>query len=478
MGTLFDHLVFWARLSPSAPALQSLKVQLTFLELLRLTRIFAGGLRESGVKPGQVAIVATPNKDIDWIVTLALMHEGVITNSTPDYADVTSGPAHDWVITEAPEPTLAGPRTIRLTGPWIEAAKKGPGAGAPIPYAPDCPARIFMTSGTTGHSKAVALTMNDLISRARSSLALRGPHNAISMMSSGSAGGFNAAAASLIAGQPFFVSQGHALTAECIRRFAIDGIYGSPAQIAGVLRTLDGPGQLPSIKSVRLAGGAVSQTLAGNIARLLAPNIMTLYGSTEAGGMAAHRPGPETAPSVAGFLQPDAQVEIVDAQGKPVEAGVVGSIRVRTPHMARAYWKDPAQSARSFRDGWFYPGDRGQWGANGVLELAGRDSDLLNVGGTKVDPVPLEQFLCDLPGVQDAAVFVVEGAVGAERLTAAIVCTGEMDAVELQRACAARFGYGRTPKAYAQLRAIPRNDTGKIMRARLAEQLAPELKSI
>ncbi|WP_048438541.1 class I adenylate-forming enzyme family protein [Caenimonas sp. SL110] len=478
MANLYDHLVFWARLSPKAPALQSLKIELNFLQLLRLTRRFATGLREAGVKPGHVVIVATPNKDIDWIVTLALMHEGAITNSTPGYEAVGSGLAHDWVVTDAPEPKLDGTKTIRLTNEWIAAAKARRGTVTQRRYESGAsPARIFMTSGTTGHSKAVALTMHDLVARARASLALRGPHNAISVMGLASAGGFNSAAASLIAGQPVYASRSVARTAHCITRFSIEGVYGSPAQIAAVVNALKGPGELPSIKSVRIAGGAVSQALVKNIAERLSPNIMTMYGSTEAGGMAAHRPQADTTPSVAGYLQPDAQVEIVDAEGNAVEAGQEGSIRIRTPHMANGYWKNPKESERSFRGGWFYPGDRGRWGPGRLLELAGRDTDLLNAGGVKVDPVPLEQFLCDVPGVQDAAVFVVEAANGAEQLTAAIVCAGEIDADELRRACTAKFGLGRAPRVYMRANAIPRNEAGKIIRARLGTQFAQELKS-
>ncbi|MES2632701.1 MAG: class I adenylate-forming enzyme family protein [Pseudomonadota bacterium] len=478
MANLYDHLVFWARVSPQSPALQGLKIELTFLQLLRLTRRFAAGLREAGVKPGHIAIVATPNKDIDWIATLALMHEGAITSSTPGYSDIGPGLAHDWVVTDAPQPQLDGPRTIRLTTDWIAAAKQGRGASAQRRYeSAASPARIFMTSGTTGHSKAVALTMYDLVGRARASLALRGPHNAISVMGLASAGGFNSAAASLIAGQPVFVSHKVTRTAECIDRFSIEGLYGSPAQIARIANALTGPGQLPSVKSVRMAGGAVSQALIKTISERLSPNIMTMYGSTEAGGMAAHRPQAGTAPSVAGYLQPDAEVEIVDAEGKAVEAGQDGSIRIRTPYMANGYWQNPQESERSFRGGWFYPGDRGRWGPGRLLELAGRDTDLLNAGGVKVDPVPLEQFLCDLPGIQDAAVFVRESASGTEHLTAAIVCAEEMDSAELKRACVAKFGLGRVPTVYIPAKSIPRNETGKIIRSELRTQFAEQLKS-
>ena len=33
--------------------------------------------------------------------------------------------------------------------------------------------------------------------------------------------------------------------------------------------------------------------------------------------------------------------------------------------MIGAYFRDPAATARHFRDGWFHPGDLGAWTANG-----------------------------------------------------------------------------------------------------------------
>jgi acyl-CoA synthetase (AMP-forming)/AMP-acid ligase II len=180
--------------------------------------------------------------------------------------------------------------------------------------------------------------------------------------------------------------------------------------------------------------------------------------------------------SVAGYPHPEARVEIVNEGHEPLPQGKEGLVRIRTPDMVREYYKNPEATAQSFRDGWFYPGDRGRLMRDGLLVLAGRDSELINRGGVKIDPVSIDQFLGDYQGISDAAVFGLENRMGIEDIGAAIVAAENFDMRALQQALLETFGKARSPSVYFKVQHIPRNEMGKVMRAHMSKRFAAILQ--
>ena len=57
-------------------------------------------------------------------------------------------------------------------------------------------------------------------------------------------------------------------------------------------------------------------------------------------------------------------------------------------------------------DGWFQTGDKvltkGEW-----LQIVGRESEFINVGGEKVNPIMVEEAVCALPGIEDCAAYPI-----------------------------------------------------------------------
>lgn len=78
------------------------------------------------------------------------------------------------------------------------------------------------------------------------------------------------------------------------------------------------------------------------------------YGASEVGSIAlADAEQIEAEHGCVGFVLPDVELELVER----------GRVRVRTPTMIES---------RVAADGWFYPGDRGRFRADGMLVLTGR----------------------------------------------------------------------------------------------------------
>lgn len=116
----------------------------------------------------------------------------------------------------------------------------------------------------------------------------------------------------------------------------------------------------------------------------------------------------------------DVDIRIVDDAGRVLPHGSAGLIEARTPLMVRAYlWNEPATEA-AFVDGWYRTSDVGIMPAPGQLIVLGRADNLLNIGGVKVPPEPLEARIRMLEGVRDAVLLAAPGALGVNDLTVVV----------------------------------------------------------
>jgi acyl-coenzyme A synthetase/AMP-(fatty) acid ligase len=140
---------------------------------------------------------------------------------------------------------------------------------------------------------------------------------------------------------------------------------------------------------------------------------------------------------------------------------------VRSALIASAYLWDEALTARHFSDGWFLMSDLGALLAADKLLVFGRSDDMLNIGGVKTAPYPIEELLRVLPGVADAVVLRVETAAGGGMMCAMIelaqeaVWTDVLSHIsDVMRTLAATF-------MVQQEAEFPRTDTGKVRRSML-----------
>jgi acyl-CoA synthetase (AMP-forming)/AMP-acid ligase II len=120
-------------------------------------------------------------------------------------------------------------------------------------------------------------------------------------------------------------------------------------------------------------------------------------------------------------------VQIVDELDQVQPFDTEGIVRVASSTMANEYFNNPEATAESFKEGWFYPGDRGRLNENGLLFLTGRESEIINRGGTKIDPVTVDEDVLAYPGVEDAAAFGLSRRVGVEEIAIALVAKEDFD---------------------------------------------------
>ena len=175
-----------------------------------------------------------------------------------------------------------------------------------------------------------------------------------------------------------------------------------------------------------------------------------------------------------GAIGADATIEIVDAGDRALPPGEEGIIRVRTAAMCSGY-ENARELGRgaAFRDGWFYPGDRGLVFEDGLLALTGYESETVNVAGISISLTKLENQLANVPAVADLCAVPVS-LKQSDIIAIVAVLDGHTNLTPLRHA-ARNLLPRRCPFRVVAVRRIPRDRAGKVERGLLSKQLATQL---
>jgi benzoate-CoA ligase family protein len=201
--------------------------------------------------------------------------------------------------------------------------------------------------------------------------------------------------------------------------------------------------------------------------------ILDGIGSTEMLHIYCSNTVDDVTPGSSGRPVPGYDVKLVDDDGAVVEGPGMGDLYVRGGSMLREYWNQPAKTADSIRDGWFYSRDRYRRDEDGRYWYQGRADDMFKVSGLWVSPADVEARLIEHPAVLEAA--VVGAQVEGFTKTKAFVATrdpgqgGSRLADELREFCAAGLHRYQVPQLIEFVDTLPKTATGKIERYKLRE---------
>jgi acyl-coenzyme A synthetase/AMP-(fatty) acid ligase len=465
----FEMLETAVSRNPDAVGLISENHQFSFLQMSEISKSLASKFHSEGVKPRQIVSTFLP-PDLDWLTTLAIFHEAAVPVSLWGVGTVTNMNV-SWFIGTNYHNSVPKQQTIILDGAPLKPGLSDKTRRQRTLYArPDKPMRYVMTSGTTGSPKAVTFTGDNIEGRMDhldSYWADERPE--LNFMGLSTTGGFFTALAALKHGYPYMAEV--AVNLSALKRamdYQVKVLAGSPAQIGHALKLIREHNlQLPSLVEVRVAGSLPSQKLVSAIHESLGVPIKSVYGSTEGGGVAMVLLEPGDNTSDVGNLVSGIELEI------ETDAGTSGKIRYRGRGVSSGYLESSSKD-ESFMDGWFYPGDRGHISDNGHVILEGRSDEIMNVGGTKLNPEKVEELAKEYIGVIDAAVCLIERQAGIEEVAISVVGNPGVDLRGLDQMLRTKLPIGH-PTVFTTSRQIPRNRMGKIVRDELKIQVLKDL---
>jgi acetyl-CoA synthetase len=185
-------------------------------------------------------------------------------------------------------------------------------------------------------------------------------------------------------------------------------------------------------------------------------------------------------PGRIGRAVPGHRVEIVDAAGNVLPAGVAGNIAVEGPDpvMFLRYWNNDAATAAKFVGRWLLTGDLGECDAEGHIRFIGRDDDVITSGGYRIGPGEVEDCLLGHPAVRLAAVIGVPDPLRTEIVKAFVVLNDDVEAgdtlvSELQTYVKTRLSAHEYPRQIEFVPSLPMTATGKIIRRELRAVATP-----
>lgn len=255
-------------------------------------------------------------------------------------------------------------------------------------------------------------------------------------------------------------------------------VFGVPThyhRLAGELAA--DPSAAAAVAQARLlvSGSAALSTVdLRDIESLTGHQVRQRYGMTETLIITAARADHAPSPGRVGRPLPGMDVRIDTAR-----PGELGEVQVRGPSLFNCYLNSADATARAYRDGWFRTGDIGLLHADsGELELFGRQgTDLISSGGYRIGAGEIENALLEHPDVSEAAVLGLPDADLGERVVAWVVAAegaprgGRSTAAELVDHVVALLGPHKRPREIRYTDALPRNEMGKVVKARLPEAI-------
>jgi amino acid adenylation domain-containing protein/FkbH-like protein len=510
-----DMFNTWAVSSPRQVAVTQAGKEWSYEELSRSAQHIAGALLGRGLKPGQVVMVCG-EKGFGLIASLLATWLGGGVLLTVDrrlpaarqqaMADV-AGVSYLLYVGESrgQDAWMWGGLRFRaigvdrdtgliISGPAEAPTEPGPEGADSAQWpqlAPDDPAYIFFTSGTTGGPKGVLGCHKGLshflhwqreefgISPQDRSAQLTGLsfdvvlRDILLPLTSG--------ATLCLPGDDADVGAGRTLAWLSAERVTI--LHTVPAVAQAWLLNAPPGLQAHSLRKVFFAGEPLTGTLVNDWRQVCANQceIVNLYGPTETTlAKCYYRVPPDGLPGrqPVGRPMPHTQVLILRGDDQLCGIGEVGEVVIRTPFRTLGYIGGPEEDRRRFvknmfgdddQDVLYRTGDLGSYRYDGDIELLGRIDQQVKIRGMRVELAEVEATLAEHPVVRQCAVVVREDERGDNSLAAYVAAVGDRapSPAELRRYLQARLPEYMVPSAFVAIAELPLTANGKLDRKAL-----------
>ncbi len=461
--------------------------QWTFGELDDAVRAVAAGLLGCGLRPGDRVLLRLGNTSDFALLYFGAIAAGLV--AVPSSAQLTGQEARFLLadsgasaLVVADDLAIEAPDGIGVLGPRDIAAWRGsPERAAYAHTAPEDPAFLVYTSGTTGRPKGVLHAHRSALGRAPMHKAWLDLHPTDRMLHAGSLNWTYTLGVGLADpwanGATAIVYNGPrdpGVWPRLIDRFGATLFAAVPGVYRQLLRQPDfDAGDLSTLRHGVCAGEALRPALHRRWRERTGLELYEAFGMSEISTFISSGPGVATRPGSPGKVQPGRRIAVLDPAGgtTPLPTGQVGLLAVHRsdPGLMLGYWNRPNEQAAVLRGDWFVGGDLAHIDADGYVVHHGRADDVITALGYRVSPVEVEEVLLLHPAVAEAMVTEVWVRDGVSVIAAFVVPRepGTVDAETLLEHTGQHLASYKRPRRIEFVDSLPRTANGKLQRRKL-----------
>ena len=517
---------------PDRPAFENMGVRITFAELDRLAKDFAGYLTSgAGLAKGDRVALMMPNVLQYPVALVGALRAGlVVVNTNPLYTPrelrhqlVDSGARaivvlenFGHVLEECIDDTdvkhvvvtglgdmlgfpksalvnfvvrhvkkLAPPFRIDGAVRWKDALASGRGAAAGgADLNGDDLAFLQYTGGTTGVSKGAMLTHRNMIASVLQADGFLRPFA-------------REGEEVVITALPLYHIFALAVNGLLYMRFGAHNVLiTNPRDMPGFVKTLKGVrftvitgvntlfnglmntagfSELDfSALRISVGGGmAVQSAVAERWKAMTGVALLEGYGLTETAPCACMNPlHLQDYTGSVGVPMSSTECRVVDDAGNALPVDTPGELCIRGPQVMRGYWNRSEDTAAAIDDdGWFRSGDIAEMDARGFFRIVDRKKDMILVSGFNVYPNEVEEVVSQHPEVLEVGAIGVRDELSGEAVKIVVVKRSPgLTEESLREYCQEHLTGYKRPRHIEFAQELPKTNVGKILRRELREQ--------
>ena len=284
-----------------------------------------------------------------------------------------------------------------------------------------------------------------------------------------------------LAGGRVILEPSFAFPYKVLQRISEEGVTGLPIvpTIASTLLNLKDLCRF-DLGALRYITNAAAALPVSHIRRLRAyfphVKIYSMYGLTECTRVCYLPPAEIThRPTSVGIPMPNCEAFVVDGEGRKLGPNQVGELVVRGANVNQGYWAKPEETVRQFRpgrsrgDALLYTGDLFKQDEEGFLYFVARKDDLIKTRGERVSPREIEDVICDISGIAQAAVIGVPDEIFGQAIKAFVVLSTDyrVKKTDILNFCKKNIEPFMVPKFIELRDFLPVTSSGKIDRKML-----------
>jgi acetyl-CoA synthetase len=349
---------------------------------------------------------------------------------------------------------------------------------------------MYFTSGTTGHPKMVTHDFTYPLGHIVTAAYWHNLHEDSLHLTIADTGWGKAVWGKLygqwVVGANVFVYDHEKFTpAEILKKiqdYHITSLCAPPTIFRFLIREDLSQFDLSSLEYCTIAGEALNPTVYESFKQLTGIKLMEGFGQTETTMLICTFPWMEPKPGSMGIPNPQFDVDLLDNDGRSVEAGEQGQIVVRTNTgkpigLFKEYFRDAPLTNEAWHNGIYYTGDVAWKDEDGYFWFVGRADDVIKSSGYRIGPFEVESALMAHPAVVECAITGVPDEVRGQVVKATIVLSKEYKPragkeliEELQNHVKRVTAPYKYPRVIEFVNELPKTISGKIRRVEIREK--------